>query len=365
MGPARHLNLLSNQTVECVEWPVPFSEGISLLASFEGRSVAVLASGDPFWFGAGAVIARHFGAGAWQAFPAPSTFTHAANRLGWPLEKTVCLGLHAAPLTRLRPYLAQGCRCIVLLRDGDAVQMLVRYLKDQGFGDSELYVMEALGGAKECITRFKACDLSDKMFQHPVCVGLDIQGEGVAVPVCSGLPDALFQSDGVMTKRLVRAMTLSALSPVRGETLWDIGGGSGSIAIEWLLAHTACEAVAIEARVDRVGLIEANAQALGADRLQVVTGRAPAALANLPKPDAIFIGGGLSTELIDALLHMGLADTRVVANAVTLEGEALLSHLHAEKGGTLTRIELSNAQALGSKTCWKATYPIVQWSGAL
>ena len=365
MGSKRHLSLLPNTAAEQVEWPVPFADGVSLLASFEGRPVAVLASGDPFWFGAGSVIARQFSSDAWQAFPAPSTFAHAASRLGWALENTVCLGLHAAPLTRLRPYLVQSARCLVLLRDGEAVASLSSYLCGQGFGESEICVMEALGGPRENIRQFQAMTLADESFQHPVCVGIDLRGHGVSMPACSGLPDTLFESDGVMTKRPVRAMTLSALAPVPGETLWDIGGGSGSIAIEWLLAHPACAAVAIEARADRVGFMKANAVALGADRLVIVSGTAPDDLEGLPKPDAIFIGGGLSTDLIDALSGMSLAGTRVVANAVTLEGEGLLTRLHQEKGGSLLRIELAEAQALGSKTAWKPTYPIVQWSGVL
>lgn len=146
MGPARHLSLLPGSGARQVEWPVPFADGLPILAGFRGQPTVVLASGDPFWFGAGSVIAREFGAGEWMALPGQSTFSLAAARLGWPLEATRTFGLHAAPLSRLRPHLAPGLQAIVLLRNGAAVTELARYLDATGFGDTQLNVMEALGG---------------------------------------------------------------------------------------------------------------------------------------------------------------------------------------------------------------------------
>lgn len=365
MGAKRLVSLLPRLRAEIIEWPVPFADGLACLASRRGCKVVVLASGDPFWFGAGSVIARDFDASEWRAIPAPSTFSIAASRLGWALERTVCLGLHAAPFSRLRPYLSHKTRCLVLLRDGASVGGLVQYLVDTGFSESRVTVLEALGGPRERITSFVVNEEHETSFQHPVCVAVDVRGRGVPVPKASGLPDALFQTDGVMTKRPVRAMTLSALAPVSGELLWDIGGGSGSIAIEWLLADARCEAIAIEPRKDRVALIDANAKALGVDRLRVVTGHAPEVLDDLPKPDAVFVGGGLSAGMLPALETLLPAGTRVVANAVTLEAEVLLTKLYERKGGDLHRIEIAQAGPLGNKTAWKAAYPVVQWSGAL
>ncbi|MEM6761191.1 MAG: precorrin-6y C5,15-methyltransferase (decarboxylating) subunit CbiE, partial [Pseudomonadota bacterium] len=212
MGAKRHLSLLPDLAAEAIEWPVPFADGLELLRAQAGRSVVVLASGDPFWFGAGAVIAREFAPQDWRAYPGLSTFSLAASRLGWPLETTICLGLHAAPLQRLRPHLAPGARCLVLLRDGDAVQELATFLDSIGFGDSGLHVMEALGGPRERCTDVRAADVTGS-FQHPVCVGITIAGRGVALPQTSGLSDTNFESDGVMTKRPIRALTLSALAP--------------------------------------------------------------------------------------------------------------------------------------------------------
>ncbi|WP_300034639.1 precorrin-6y C5,15-methyltransferase (decarboxylating) subunit CbiE [uncultured Roseobacter sp.] len=365
MGPPRHLALLPETGVERISWPVPFADGLETLAGFAGRQVAVLASGDPFWFGAGTVITRRFGTGAVRTFPAPSTFARAAALMGWGLEKTVCLGLHAAPLQRLRPQLASGAQLLVLLRDGDAVCALGQYLEDVGFGSSQLTVMEALGGKSERVTRTNPSGAATGTWAHPVCVAITAAGAGPALPATAGLPDDLFQSDGVMTKRAVRAMTLSALAPCAGERLWDIGGGSGSVSVEWLLAHPACQAIAIEPREDRIGFIRANARTLGVDRLEIVTGNAPDALDGLPAPDAVFVGGGLSTDLIEYLKNTLPPGTRVVANAVTIEAEALLAGLHTEKGGELLRLDFSVARPLGSKRSWDAAYPIVQWSGTL
>lgn len=364
MGPPRHLSLLPDLPGQRVDWPVPFADGLELLAGYAGRRVVVLASGDPFWFGAGSVIARRFSRAEWCALPGPSVFSLAAARLGWPLDQVLCLGHHAAPLTRLRSHLARGVRMIVTLRDGAAVAELGRYLTGLGFGASTLWVMEALGGPREAVTETQADTLTGA-FSHPVAVALQIDGDGAALPRASGLADGFFDSDGVMTKRPVRALTLSALAPKPHEMLWDIGGGSGSVGIEWLLSHPTTEAITIEPRADRIGLIKANAIALGVDRLRVIEGRAPEALADLPTPDAVFIGGGLSAALLDWLYGQLLAGTRLVANAVTLESEALLIAGHRTRGGTLLRIDLSEAAALGPRTGWKAAYPVVQWSMVL
>lgn len=364
MGPPRHLSLLPELAAERVSWPVPFAEGLDLLASYAGRRVVVLASGDPFWFGAGSVIARRLAPGEWRALPGLSVFSLAAAHLGWPLEQTLCLGHHAAPLTRLRPHLAPGTRIILTLRDGAAVAELGHYLISLGFGASRLWVMESLGGPRERVTPAQA-DAVPQAVSHPVAVAVDVTGKGAALPRCSGIDDGFFDSDGVMTKRPVRALTLSALAPKPFETLWDIGGGSGSIGIEWLLAHPTTQAVAIEPRADRIALIRSNAAALGVDRLQVSQGAAPEALEGLPPPDAVFIGGGLSRDLLDWLMAHLPQGTRLVANAVTLESEAVLIAAHAARGGSLLRIDLAQAGALGPRRGWKAAYPVVQWSKVL
>ena len=361
MGPPRHLALVPGLAAERIAWPVPFAEGLPILAGLRGRRVVVLASGDPFWFGAGAVIARGFGRAEWRALPGPSTFSLAAARLGWPLEHTLCLGLHAAPLARLKPHLCPGLRAIVLLRDVEAVRDLATYLAGEGFGDSALVILEALGGPGERITEATARDLPAIAFSHPVCVAVSAAGTGPVIPRASGIEDAFFDTDGQLTRRPMRALALSALAPRPGEMLWDIGGGSGSIAIEWLLAHPGTSAVSIEQHPGRAARIRANADRLGMDRLAVVEGAAPAALDGLPVPQAVFVGGGLSGALLDDLTGRLVPGTRLVAHAVTLESEALLAARAERHGGDLLRIALSEAAPLGRKRGWKAAYPVVQW----
>jgi precorrin-6Y C5,15-methyltransferase (decarboxylating) len=359
-GATRHLALAGELRGAVEAWPVPFEDGIARLIAHRGRRVVMLASGDPFWFGAGTSVTRHLSPGEWTAHPAPSSFALAAARLGWGLEDCTCMGLHAAPFGRLRPHIARGRRAIVLVRDGAAVGGLAAYLDAAGFGASALHVLEALGGPRERIRHTTAATMAFDDIAHPVAVGIVFEGAGAVMPQ-AGLSDDWFAHDGQITKRPARALTLSALAPRPGETLWDIGAGSGSIAIEWLLAHPSTAAVAFERDGVRAARIRANAAALGVDRLEVVEGDAPAILAGRAPPHAIFVGGGLSDPLLAALP----AGVRLVANAVTLESEALLARRHAEHGGSLMRIELSDAAPIGTRRGWRAAYPLVQWSVTL
>ncbi|WP_299828908.1 precorrin-6y C5,15-methyltransferase (decarboxylating) subunit CbiE [uncultured Roseobacter sp.] len=365
MAPPRHLALVGDLSCETRAWPAPFAEGIDTLLSLRGNRVVVLASGDPFWFGAGATLARHLEREEWCSFPGPSSFSLAANLMGWSLERTVCLGLHAAPLTRLRPHLAPDVKIIALLRDGEAVRELSAYLSDAGFGASALTVLEALGGPRERVTNLRADAVATESFEHPLCVAVDVAGGGPALPLASGRPDGWFETDGQITKQPVRAMTLSALAPRPFEHLWDIGGGSGSIGIEWLLTHPTLEATSFEPNPERAARIAANAARLGVDRLKVVTGAAPDALAGQNEPQVVFIGGGLTGELLHWLEGKLAKGTRLVANAVTLETEALVLEAQHRLGGTLIRLDVSRSEPLGPKRGWKASYPIVQWSVSL
>ena len=362
MGAERHLSLLpSNATAEHIIWPVPFSDGVEQLLARRGTPTVMLASGDPFWFGAGTTLAKQLTPGEWRAFPGRSAFSMIAARMGWPLEYTLCLGLHAAPLTRLRPHLAPNRQIIITLRDGAAVTKLGHYLQDQGFGASACTVFEALGGPRERVSESKAQTLGDHSFAHPVSVAIAVSGAGDVVPLATGRPDAWFDNDGQITKRAVRALTLSALAPRPYEHLWDIGGGSGSIAIEWLLSDPSLQATTIEARADRAERIKANAAKLGADRLTVIHGTASQVLTDLPAPDVVFVGGGLSPALLTHLETLP-PGTRIVANAVTLESEAMLTETQARLGGNLMRVEISDVVEIGPKRGWRAAYPITQWS---
>jgi precorrin-6B C5,15-methyltransferase / cobalt-precorrin-6B C5,C15-methyltransferase len=356
-GGSRHLKLAEVGS-RGRNWPTPFS--VNPVLDCRGQRVAVLASGDPFWHGAGGSLGAHLSPGEWIAFPAPSTFSLAAARLGWRLEDVNCLGLHADPFETLLPHLAPAQKAICLLRDGDAAGDLAAWLTHKGFGTSSLSVMERLGGPAERIrtTQAASFDLAD--VTAPVAVAIVAAG-AAGLPRTAGLPDDAFIHDGRITKRPMRALTLSALAPRAGETLWDIGAGSGTISVEWCLAGG--HALAIEARSDRAENIRANAAAFGvADRLTVVEGQAPAGLDRLAIPNAVFVGGGGDQSLFDTLWAMLPKGARLVANAVTLETEALLLLEQKRRGGELMRIELSQATPLGNMRGWVSARPLLQWS---
>ncbi len=339
-------------------WPVPFS--VAPVLACRGQRVVVLASGDPFWHGAGGSLAAHLEPGEWVTFPQPSAFSHAAARLGWRLEDALCIGLHAAPFETLVPHLTAGGRMILLVRDGAAVRALAEWLTRHNFGATYLSVMEALGGPRERI-RTRRADRFDLLETiSPVAVAF-IGAGGSGISRVPGLPDEAFAHDGQITKRPVRAMTLSALAPRKEELLWDIGAGSGSISVEWCLAGG--RAISIEPRADRVHNIRANSAAFGLEkRMVIVEGSAPDALAGLAAPDAIFVGGGCDANLLAALWAIMPVGARLVVNAVSLETEVLLVQWSEKHGGELLRIELSQAAPLGSLRGWAPSRPVVQWS---
>jgi precorrin-6Y C5,15-methyltransferase (decarboxylating) len=355
-GGERHLKL-AHVDGRGQPWPVPFDA--SCVLSRRGRPTAVLASGDPFWHGAGGSLAAQLTPDEWTAHPSPSTFSLAAARLGWPLESTICIGLHAAPFERLVPVLARGAHIICLVRDARAAGDLASWLTTRGFGASRLWTLSALGGPRESVTDSKAVSYAAGNAVSPLALAIEADG-AAGLPRASGLPDDFFQHDGQITKRPVRALALSALAPRPGECLWDIGAGSGAISVEWALAGGS--AIAIEAREDRAANIRANADAFGiSHKVNIVAGSAPAALASLDKPDAVFIGGGLDIGMIDAVWQRVADGTRLVAHSVTLETEALLSELQQRHGGELMRIDISHAAPLGRYRSWEASRPVVQW----
>ncbi|MGC1486839.1 MAG: precorrin-6y C5,15-methyltransferase (decarboxylating) subunit CbiE [Albidovulum sp.] len=358
-GAPRHLALVGAGD-RGRDWPVPFK--IDPVMAQKGRKVVVLASGDPFWYGAGGSLMRQLERGEWASYPAPSTFSWAASRLGWRLEETLCIGLHAAPFERLTPLLSRGVKVICLIRDGAAVGALAEWLTARGFGASTLHVMETLGGPEERLRQSPAEGFALGGITHPVAVGIDCQG-AKGLPRASGLPDEAFAHDGQITKRPIRAMTLSALAPRPGELLWDLGAGSGSVSVEWCLSAPGTRAIALEARADRAANITTNAAGFGlAHRMSVTVAAAPDGLADLPAPDAVFIGGGANQALLETVWKLLPDGARLVANAVTIESEALFAAWHAQQGGSLLRLEIATATPLGRMRGWQASRPVIQWS---
>lgn len=360
-GGARHLDLVDALVRDGRPWPTPLSDGIAAVLALRGRRIAVLASGDPFWFGVGAVLAEHVPPAEMTVHPAPSTLTLACARLGWHAETVRSLGLHARPIAAVRAALQPGARLLVLLRDGAAVDALGRELVEAGCAASICHVLERLGGARERVRRLPARDLVGSSAEAPVTVAVEVEG-GAALPSVPGLPDDAFRHDGQLTKREVRAVTLARLAPAPGALLWDIGAGAGSIGIEWLRADPTTRAIGLEARPERLERARANATALGVPRFDLRLGSAPDALGDLPTPQAIFIGGGASLPgVIETCLAALAPGGRLVVNAVALETQALLIGWCDAVGGTLTRLAVEHAEPVGRLTAWRPAMAVVQW----
>ncbi len=364
-GGNRHLALVASFAKgEARSWPVPFDPEMRDVLALAGRRVCVLASGDPFFHGVGVTLARKVKARDMHVIPAPSAVSLAAARLGWALQDTETVSLHGRPLDLIRPLLQPNARILALTSDGDAPAAIAGLLTELDFGGSRLTVLEALGGPNESqrSARADTFDLENINPLNVLAIEIESNPQARFLPLTVGLADHLFEHDGQITKREVRAITLSALAPRRGELLWDIGAGSGSIGIEWMLAHPSMRTIAIEADPTRAARIRRNAAHCGVPGLAIVEGPAPQALSGLEKPNAIFIGGGGSDAgVLDTAVDALAAGGRLVANAVTLEMETLLLARHAMLGGDLTRIAISRASPVGSMQAWRPAMPVTQW----
>src|SRR5258707_10716691 len=294
-GGKRHLALASALIRGAARpWPSPFDRAADEVLAQRGRPVCVLASGDPFVYGVGAVLARQVNPAEMLAVPAPSAFSLAAARLGWALPDTAHVSLHGRALDLVRPHLQPGMRVLALTSDRDGPAALAHLFSDTGFGAASLIVLEELGGKRERIRVTTAAKFDLREIDDLNIVAIDVKAAPAARVIARppGLSDAMFEHDGPITNREIRAVTLSSLAPRRGELMWDIGAGSGSVAIEWMLADPSLRAIAIERRPDRAARTRRNAAAFGVPGLEVVEREAPDVLGSLPKPDAIFLGGG-------------------------------------------------------------------------
>ena len=364
-GGRRHLELAGPLDAECRPWPSPISEAYPQILARRGEPTCLLATGDPFHYGIGAEIARLVPAQEIAAYPQPSAFSLACARLGWPLAESACLTLHGRALERILPHLQPGARLLVLSWDGATPAAVAGLMAERGFGRSVLTVLEAMGGPRERIRQASAAgfDLADIAPLNTLAVAVAADPGARILPLAPGLDDGLFENDGQLTKSEIRALTLARLAPRLGEILWDVGAGAGSVGIEWMLRHPSLRAVAIEAEPERAERIARNARALGVPDLVLVEGEAPLALAGLPAPDAVFVGGGVSDEgLLPALCEALKPGGRLVANAVTLEGEAALLAAFARLGGSLRKLSVARAGAVGGLHAWRPAMPVTQWA---
>ncbi|KQT64117.1 MULTISPECIES: bifunctional cobalt-precorrin-7 (C(5))-methyltransferase/cobalt-precorrin-6B (C(15))-methyltransferase [unclassified Aureimonas] len=362
-GGKRHLAMLGEHRARRVEWLQPFARSLDAIAERRGQPTVVLATGDPMWFGVGATLARSFPAEEMRVLSAPSAFSLAAARLGWPLEETICLTVHGRPLEAVTRHLQPDARLLVLSEGGESPRALARLLTSRGYGPSRLTVLEHMGGPKERVRETSAgdFDLGEVADLNTVAVLCRPGRAAEPRPMVPGLPDESFIHDGKMTKRVLRALAIAALAPMPGDLLWDVGAGSGSISVEWLRAGRGLRAFAIEPVEARRRMIAENAAAFGVPELQIVAGHAPNAFAALEAPDAVFLGGGLSDGVFDAAFAALRPGGRIVAHAVTLESEAILTGLHAEHGGELMRVAVEKAEPVGPYRGFKPSMTVAHW----
>ena len=366
IGGERHLAMVPDDGRDRHAWPSPIRTLIPEIEALRGQRVCVLATGDPMHFGVGTTLLRGIPASEVTIVPGRSAFTMATARLGWTRHKTDCLTLHGRPLELLHAYLYPGAKLLVLTDDGTAPRAIAALLTERGYGPSRLAVLERMDGASEGrIDGTAETWVTDQTADFNT-VAIDcIAGTNVAhLTRTPGLPDDAFEHDGQLTKQEVRAITLSALAPAPGMLLWDVGAGCGSIAIEWMRQNPRNSAAAIEHNADRLQLIAANASALGAPRMQIVSGKAPDATAGLEPPDAVFIGGGITTDgLIEHCWNKLKPVGRLVANVVTTEGERILSNWRENHGGDLRRISIERAEPVGRLTGWRPAMTVTQYIG--
>ncbi len=365
VGGDRHLAMLGGHPAERLGWRFPLDPLIDDLKARRGKRVVVLATGDPMSYGIGTTLCRHLDIAEMRLIPTPSAFALACGRLGWPRHTVETLTLHGRPLEILNGWLQPGGRLLLLSHDGTTPAKVARLLAGRGFGGSPMTVLAHMGGPAEARHDALARNWpeGDTPDLNTIAVELVADAGAIVHARVPGLPDAAFVNDGQLTKREVRAATLAALMPMAGQLLWDVGAGSGSVAIEWLRAAPNTRALAVEHKPERLALIAGNAAALGVPRLDIVEGTAPGALAGLDGPDAIFVGGGLTAEsLFEACWPVLRPGGRMVANAVTVEGERVLLAWRDAVGGDLTRIAVSRAEPVGPFSGWRPLMPVTQWA---
>jgi precorrin-6B C5,15-methyltransferase / cobalt-precorrin-6B C5,C15-methyltransferase len=365
LGSRRQLELVGDQPGELLEWPSPMLPALpALFERMAGLRVCALASGDPMYFGLGATLCRVLGADRVEVLPHPSSVSLACARLRWPLQDVTVISAVGRSLDRVRARTAPGRRLLVLVPDAQGPTEVARMLTEQGYGLSELTVLEQLGGPAERTRTGRAGTWAEPPGDALAVVAVRCVADPgtVGLPLVPGLPDDAFEHDGQLTKREIRAITLARLGPLPGQLLWDVGAGSGSIAIEWLRAEESGRAIAVERDPVRAARIGRNAAALGVPTLRVVAGRAPAALADLEPPSTIFVGGGVTADGVLPACWSALAGGgRLVANAVTVQAEALLASWYERHGGSLTRLQVQRAAPVGRFTGWRPALPVTQW----
>jgi precorrin-6Y C5,15-methyltransferase (decarboxylating) len=359
-GGERHLALVGKKGLV---WKIPLEDSFEELDQLQDKRVVIIATGDPMWFGIGATLSRRYGPDAIRIIPSPSAFSLVAARLSWPINEIDCLTVHGRDFDRVKAFLLPSNKLIVLTNDGKTPNQIASLLRDAGFGGSLITVFSHIGGPDEQRFEGTAINWNSEIVPELNTMAIECLPDEGLIPRARvpGLPDNVFENDGQLTKREIRAITISSLAPMPGQMLWDIGAGCGSVSIEWLRGTQNARAIAVEHNMDRLGMINRNALALGVPELKVIFGEALTEIIGLPSPDAVFIGGGLSSDgLLEYCWQNLKSGGRLVANSVTLEGERHLFDARQKLGGDLNKIEISRAQSIGDYTSWHPHKAVTQ-----
>ncbi len=364
VGPQRLIDKLPEFAAKTMAWQTPFSAMLEQIAALKGTKTVILATGDPNWFGIGASLARHFSSDEFTMHPAPSSFQLAGARLHWPLQNCATISLHGRDVATIQKHIAPGARILALTSDRQTMGAVAAILKARGYGDSQLSILQNLGAPNEQIDRFKANAIANDAIGDFYVLAIDCVAAPSAPLLAQtpGLPDDAFVSDGQLTKREVRAASLAKLAPHPGALLWDVGAGCGAIGIEWMRAAANAKAICFERDTKRLQMIAENSNNLGTPDLRTIAGEAPKTLADQPAPDAIFMGGAVGDHLLfDACWQALKPGGRLVANAVTIEGETALYQRHEKLGGEITRIDIAHLDHIGTYRAMRPRMAVTQW----
>lgn len=367
VGGARHQEMIADTDLrtnaERLTWSCGIGTGMDEMEEWRGKPVVVLATGDPMDYGAGSMLARRFDPTEIAVIAHPGAFSLACARMVWSRPDTVTMTVHGRAFAALNLHIRPAARIIALSWNGETPKILADILSAKGFGASRMTVFSDMGAADEL--RFEGTAEGWPHEEVPdlntVCIECVAGADAVYWPRTPGLPETAFEHDSQITKREVRAVTIAHLAPQPGQVLWDVGAGCGSVAIEWLRAVDGAQAYAIESDDSRSDIIRKNANNLGVPRLGVVMGAAPRALANLPDPDTIFVGGGVSQAgVLEACWDRLGADGLLVANAVTIEAQQRLMEYGSGAGAAFTRISTARSGNVGSLTAMRPMMEVLQ-----
>lgn len=368
VGGARHLALVSESAAPRAErhaWPSPMLPFVETIAGWRGRRTVVLASGDPLLYGVAATLLTRVAREEMRVLPVLSSFQLACAAMLWPQSGVGLVSACGRPIETLALELFDGARIVLLSADGATPAGAARLLVALGYGASRLTVLERLGAPDARCLSLIAREVGDKTFDPLNLVAIDAVADPgtLVLSRAPGLPDDAFENDGQITRREIRALTLARLSPTPGALLWDVGAGSGSIGIEWMRAAKGARAIGLEPRADRAVRARENARRLGVPGFDIREQASPEGLAGLPRPDAIFLGGGATADRVfDICLAALKPGGRLVANAVTLETETVLVAARAAHGGDLVRLQATYADPVGRMTGWRPAMPITQYA---